>query len=170
MQDNDNEVTTTTEAHHKSKETQFNKKKVKVITLGCIVLLVCLLVVGVLTKRIAIAFMPNSSARVVSEVCGTSDIDNFNTNFTNEDFNKTIEAIEKRAGYNNDANCVYMQYRYYYDRLQYTKARDRATRVEELINAGNFIDSRFAGLQNLAMIQQSIDAIKDISDGKSVDE
>ncbi|HMR73129.1 MAG TPA: hypothetical protein PKD68_03925 [Candidatus Saccharibacteria bacterium] len=129
-----------------------------------------LLIVGVLTKRIAIAVMPGSSAQVTTQVCGVDDIANFNDNFANEDFSKTIETIQQRSSYNDDVNCVYIEYRYYYDRQQYAKASERAVRVEELVKAGNFINNQINGVQSIVVIQQNTEAVQGLPDGGSVDE
>lgn len=146
----------------------FSKKTF--IILGVGVLVLGLIAAALMTKRLAIAFMPNTKAQVVVEVCTSNDITNFNTNFANDDFSKTVEEIRGRASQQNDINCLFIQYKYFSDRRIYTKAEETVVRIRELVNKGSAIDSRFKGLEAIDTMEQYVQETKSLPDGRASDD
>lgn len=174
MQENDNAefISETGRSEKKPRSKLGARKKAVWIAVGAVGV-VGLIVVGILTQRFALAFMPHSRAQVVTEVCTIEDINKFNTiriSYNVDEINKLISDIAGRNNQNDDVNCVFIQYVSFYGQREYTKASEKAIRIRELVNKGRSIDSRIVGAQDIATIERYITSAEGLKDGRAVDD
>ena len=119
-----------------SKPKQRKGKSKKIMIAGGAALLIAV-ALGVATQRIAIAVLPHTKAQVVAQVCTAEEVAKFNDTLGGASFKETLENIATRAGHESDASCSYMEYSYYMQSYNYTKARQAAERLESLVANGS---------------------------------
>lgn len=169
MQDNDNAETIneTSQSEKRSGSKSWIRRKSALI-IGGIALLVVVVAVGILTKRIALALLPGTKATVITEICSDSDIAKFNTLIRNDydSLGILMKDIETRPNYKNDTSCVFMEYRYFYGELQYSKAVEMANRYKELINSGSYSNSKISIDQSISTLDRTLEVIRTLPDGQ----
>ena len=149
-----------------SKPKQRTGKSKQVMIAGGVVVLIAV-ALGVATQRIAIAVLPHTKAQVVAQVCTADDIAKFNATFGGSGFKATAESITGRAGHESDASCAYMEYSYYMQSYNYTKARQAAARLESLVANGHYVNTAINLPQSMGEIKQAITKTEGAADGKS---
>lgn len=157
--------------HDISVPTVPRKNKLPILLLISGIIVIGLLVVGIMSGRLAIALSSNARAVVLPAVCTADDIAIFNTRSVGADnkFKQLSENITGRRGHENDVNCAFMLYIHFFDERMYSKAIDQARRVQELVDQGNFIDNRIEEVQSIKLIQSRIEDVKSLPDGSAQD-
>lgn len=169
---NDNDESASEAVNIQSPKTRKKQIRSRIAVFGVVLVLTGVIVAGVLTGRLAVAFGRYSTVVVNPGICTADDVTAFNHRYDTDDsgFGAVAEDILSRSGQKNDVNCAFMLHMYFYGTRQYSKAVDNGERVIELINTGHFIDNRIESVQSLEAINQRVMDIKSLQDGKAQDD
>lgn len=170
MQDNDS-AQVMDRVNQSEKKSYSKRQYKKLLVVGLFVLAGGLVTLAIMTERLAIAFIPQTRAQIVADVCTTDDITKFNTSIQQDydAFRALMKDIEERSNYKDDASCVFMEYKYFHEELQYSKAVEMANRFKELVNRGHYGSNQINYDQSIATIDNMIDVMRSLPDGKNID-
>lgn len=134
-------------------------------------LVVVLIVIAVLVGYMAVLFkLPSQKAIVVGNVCNAQVVNSFNS--TMESYygdGSTREAIlalegmvkdiSKKAGYENDATCVFIKYRVAIVQQDYKVASETAKKLQDLAGNGQFVDMNAEGINTVKSMLQAAERL-----------
>lgn len=138
---------------------------------GVLALVVVLLATAMLLGYMAVLFkLPSQKAIVVGNVCSEKVVSSFNSTIESyygdgstreailalEDI---VKDISKKAGYENDATCVFIKYRVAIVQQDYKVASETAKKLQDMTAKGQFVDMNVEGVTTVKSMVQSAERL-----------
>ena len=141
-----------------------------IIGILAILLVAGLICAGILTKRIAVAVMPNTKAMILTEVCHADDIAEFNK--YSQGASVSLEPLAKevaaRSNYKNDPTCVYIEYIYLRATYKYSDAVTRGEQLLKMMAQGYYTSNALYSTESISSksIESDLQLMRTLRDGK----
>jgi len=133
------------------------------------ILLIVLIAVGAFTGWIAITFkQPSGRVTVRTEVCGDDIIAKYNTATLNVSpadptpsaVTDLVADISKRANYQSDPTCLYIEYTTLMQKNNYTEANNRYEKMVKLADGGSYTSTKVNNMSGLDSMKRNLEFIK----------